>query len=80
MGNKKVGNRVKPKPKDTKPPLTCTGCKAVLKTVSYTMWGTKRFDARTGSYDEDDSPGNTDLEFSCPNCSAEVDAEAIIGF
>jgi hypothetical protein len=52
----------------------------VLKVVTYQMWGTKRFNAETGDYDEDDSPGNTDLEFSCPKCSAKLDAEAIIGF
>jgi hypothetical protein len=60
--------------------LTCTGCNTVLKTVTYTMWGTKRWDAKAGFYEEDDSPGNTDIEFSCPKCSAELDAEAIIGF
>lgn len=60
--------------------LKCPDCNAVLKKVSYTMWGTKRFDAETGNYEEDDSPGNTDMEFSCPKCSAELDAEAIIGF
>lgn len=36
--------------------------------------------AKAGFYEEDDSPGNTDMEFSCPKCSAELDAEAIIGF
>ena len=80
MGNRKMGDRAKPKPHHTKPPLTCTGCNAILKTVNYTSWGTQRFNPSTGSYEEDYSPGNTDLEFSCPNCSAEVDAEAIIGF
>lgn len=60
--------------------LTCTGCNTVLKTVTYTMWGTKRWNAKAGYYEEDDSPGNTDIEFSCPKCSAELDAEAIIGF
>jgi hypothetical protein len=80
MGNRTPRHQVKPKLNDKKAPLTCTGCSAVLKTVSYTLWGTKRFDTKTGDYEEDDSPGNTDLEFSCPNCSAELDAEAIIGF
>jgi len=80
MGNKKAGDRAKPELNETKPPLTCTGCNTVLQTISYTMWGTKRFDASIGSYLEDDSPGNSDLEFSCPKCSAELDAEAIIGF
>ena len=80
MGNRRVRNEVEPKLKDKKAPLTCTGCNAVLKVITYQMWGTKRWDAKTRDYEEDDSPGNTDMEFSCPNCSAELDAEAIIGF
>lgn len=79
MGNRTVGGRLKPKPNDAKSPLTCTGCNAVLKVVTYTLWGTKRWDPKTRSYDEDDYPGKTDLEFRCPNCSAELDAAAILG-
>jgi len=80
MGNRRVRHQVEPKLKDKKAPLTCPGCNVVLQTVSYQIWGTKKFDAKTGDYEEDDSPGNTDMEFSCPKCSAELDAEAIIGF
>ena len=64
----------------TKKPLRCTECKAALKKIDYQIWGTKRFNARTGNYDEDDSPGNTDMEFTCPKCSVKLDSEAIIGF
>ena len=42
--------------------------------------GAQTMDAKAGFCEEDDSPGNTDIEFSCPKCSAELDAEAIIGF
>lgn len=79
MGNKTARHQVQPQ-NDNKAPLTCTGCDALLKTVDYKIWGTKRFDPKTGSYKEDDSLGNTDMEFSCPNCSAKLDPEAIIGF
>lgn len=78
MGNKTSRHPVKPQ-NDNKSPLTCTGCDALLKIVYYKIWGTKRFDPKTGSYKEDDSLGNTDMEFSCPNCSARLDPEAIIG-
>ena len=80
MGNRAMRDQTKSKPSDKKAPLTCTGCNTVLKVITYQIWGTKRWDAKTGDYEEDDSPGNTDMEFSCPNCSAELDAEAIIGF
>lgn len=63
-----------------KTPLKCPDCNAVLQTVSYQIWGTKRFDAASSAYEEDDSLGNTDMEFSCPKCSAKLDPEAIIGF
>lgn len=59
-------------------PPACSSCDATLKMVSYTIWGTKRFDSTTNSYQEDDSPGNTDMEFTCPSCSAKIDPEAII--
>jgi hypothetical protein len=79
MGNKTAHLQVKPQ-NENKAPLTCIGCDTLLKTVDYKIWGTKRFDPKTGSYEEDDSLGNTDMEFSCPNCSAKLDPEAIIGF
>lgn len=80
MGNKTARHQTKPKARDKKAPLTCTDCNAVLKTVSYQIWGTKWFNPESGSYEEDDSLGNSDMEFCCPNCSAKLDAEAIIGF
>ena len=49
-----------------------------MNTISYTILGTKRFNAKTKSYEEDESPGNTDMEFTCPNCSAKIDPEGII--
>jgi hypothetical protein len=63
-----------------KTPLRCLDCNAILQTVSYQIWGTKRYDAKTGSYEEDESLGNTDMQFSCPNCSAKLDPEPILGF
>jgi len=39
------------------------------------MWGTKRFNPATGSYEEDESPGNCDLIFTCPHCEVELEAE-----
>ena len=72
-------NVVTPKQdKKQKQPPNCAGCKAPLKSISYTIWGTKRFDPKTNSYIEDESMGNTDMEFTCPNCSTKVDPEGII--
>jgi len=58
----------------------CPHCGQGLKSVDYQIWGTKRFDQRTGEYKEDESLGNTDMQFSCPNCSAKLDPEPILGF
>jgi DNA-directed RNA polymerase subunit RPC12/RpoP len=63
-----------------KAPISCPDCNSVLKTVSYQIWGTKRFDAKTGGYKEDESLGNTDMEFTCPNCSSKLEPESILGF
>jgi hypothetical protein len=63
-----------------KEPITCPDCNKVLKTVSYQIWGTKRFDGKTGDYKEDESLGNTDMEFTCPSCSAKLEPESILGF
>src|SRR6185312_14949500 len=38
-------------------PLNCPQCGHVLKSIDYQIWGTKRFDARTSQYKEDDSLG-----------------------
>jgi predicted RNA-binding Zn-ribbon protein involved in translation (DUF1610 family) len=62
----------------TSSPPTCASCNSPLRTISYTMWGTKRFDPKSRDYVEDDSPGNGDIEFKCPNCSAKIDPEGII--
>ena len=56
----------------------CTDCGQTLNTISYTIWGTKRFDPKSNSYTEDESLGNTDMEFTCPTCSANIDPEGII--
>jgi hypothetical protein len=40
--------------------------------------GTKRFQASTGRYEEDESPGACDIEFNCPNCKLELDPEKVI--
>jgi predicted RNA-binding Zn-ribbon protein involved in translation (DUF1610 family) len=61
-----------------KKPPTCTDCGQKLNTISYMMWGTKRFDSKTNSYTENESLGNTDMEFTCPNCSAKIDPEGVI--
>jgi hypothetical protein len=55
----------------------CPTCGVILKTLKYTIWGTKKFDPDSGSYLEDDSLGNSDMEVSCPNCSAKLDAEGL---
>jgi hypothetical protein len=56
----------------------CLSCGIILKSVSYTIWGTKKFDPDSGSYLEDESLGNSDMEVSCPNCSTKLDAEGIL--
>jgi hypothetical protein len=58
-------------------PATCTGCGSVLTKIDYTIWGTKRFDPTTRSYEEDESLGNCDMEYSCPNCSGKLNPELI---
>ena len=50
--------------------LSCPDCSKELEKIDYKMWGTKRFDPETGSYEEDESPGNCDLIFTCPHCEA----------
>jgi hypothetical protein len=61
----------------TMDPVNCSACGSVLTTVNYTIWGTKRFNPETKSYEEDDSLGNCDMEFSCPNCSRKLDPEGV---
>lgn len=56
----------------------CPTCNAPLRAVSYTIWGTKRFEPQRALYVEDEAPGNTDMEFRCPTCSAKIDPEGII--
>lgn len=63
-----------------KAPLICADCGHALNSIDYQIWGTKRFSAESGEYEEDESPGNTDMQFSCPHCSAKLDPEAILGF
>lgn len=58
--------------------LSCPECHEELKTIDYKMWGTKRFDPQTGNYEEDESPGNCDLIFTCPHCEAELDPDAVL--
>jgi len=56
----------------------CWACGAVLNKVAYTMWGSKKFDSRSGDYVEDDELGSSDIEVSCPSCSAKLDPEGIL--
>jgi predicted RNA-binding Zn-ribbon protein involved in translation (DUF1610 family) len=59
-------------------PPACPDCGKPMHTVSYTIWGITRFNPQTGTYEEDESLGNTDMEFRCPHCSAKIDPEGII--
>gem|GEM_PF-5521538 len=63
-----------------KAPISCPDCNTVLNTVSYQIWGTKRFDERTGGYKEDESLGSTDMVFTCPNCSTKLEPESVLDF
>lgn len=56
----------------------CPSCGIILKSLSYTIWGTKKFDSNSGSYLEDESMGNSDMEVSCPNCSGKLNAEGLL--
>jgi rubredoxin len=58
--------------------LSCPDCQKELQKIDYKMWGTKRFNPEMGSYEEDESPGNCDLVFTCPHCEAELDPEAVL--
>ena len=55
--------------------LNCADCGAILNKVDYTMWGTKKFDPQRGCYLEDESLGASDMEFTCPNCSAKLEPD-----
>jgi len=59
-------------------PVNCQACGSTLKTVDYTIWGTKKYDLETNSYIEDETLGNSDMEFRCPTCSGKLDPEDII--
>lgn len=72
MGKRKEGDQA-----NGSPPR-CSGCNEPLKTIEYRSWGTMRFDAERKVYADDDSPGNADIEYSCPKCSAKVDPEGIL--
>ena len=58
--------------------LSCPDCSKKLETIDYKMWGTKRFDPKTGSYEEDERLGNCDLIFTCPHCEAELDPDKVL--
>jgi hypothetical protein len=51
-----------------------------LLKVDYKTWGVQRFDPTTGKYEEDDTPGNSAIEFSCPNCSIKLDPEPFLAW
>ncbi|HET9182885.1 MAG TPA: hypothetical protein VFP59_12180 [Candidatus Angelobacter sp.] len=59
-------------------PPRCPGCNSPLNAIDYRGWGTMRFDPERRAYVDDDSPGNADVEYSCPNCSAKIDPEEIL--
>lgn len=56
----------------------CSACHTVLKKIDYKIWGTKIFDPLSGSYLEDESLGSSDIEYTCPNCSAKLDLEGVV--
>ena len=49
-----------------------------MNDIEYKMWGSKKFDSQSGFYHEDESLGKSDIEFSCPKCSAELDPEGLL--
>ncbi|MCU1332722.1 MAG: hypothetical protein JWM08_1714 [Candidatus Angelobacter sp.] len=67
-------------PKQSQKPLAakCSSCGGILKDIDYKMWGSKKFDPGSGLYMEDEAIGKSDIEFSCPNCSAELDPEGFL--
>jgi hypothetical protein len=58
--------------------VSCPQCSKVLDKIDYKSWGTMRFRSTLGGYEEDDSPGNCDLEFTCPHCEAELDPDMVL--
>ena len=56
----------------------CSACHTILEKIDYKIWGTKIFDPSSGSYLEDESLGSSDIEYTCPNCSAKLDPEGLI--
>ena len=60
--------------------LSCPDCQKELQKIDYKMWGTRRFHPETGQYEEDESPGNCDLIYTCPHCEAELDPDLVLAF
>jgi hypothetical protein len=56
----------------------CPDCQVALEKISYTIWGTKKFDPITGTYLEDESWGSSDMELLCRNCSAKLEPDGLI--
>ncbi len=56
----------------------CPECGAILQEIDYKTWGRYRFDPISGSYQEDESLGHSDIEFSCPKCDAKLDPEGLL--
>jgi uncharacterized CHY-type Zn-finger protein len=58
--------------------VLCPECQTELDTINYKIWGTKRFNTLTGSYEEQETLGSYDMNFSCPNCETLLDSEAVL--
>lgn len=58
--------------------LSCPKCSKELEAIYYKTWGTKRYSAETEGYEEDEALGAGDIEFTCPHCEAELDAEKVL--
>jgi len=56
----------------------CSSCHTALKKIDYKIWGTKVFDPSTGSYLEDEALGSSDIEYTCPDCTAKLDPEGLV--
>ena len=67
-----------PTASEKRKPSNCPECGAVLFEIDYKTWGRSRFDPQSGSYHEDDSPGNSDIEVSCTKCDAKLNPEGLL--
>jgi len=63
-----------------KAPMICPDCNAALTSINYELWGKKKFNPMTGNYEDDRAWGSSEMQLSCPACSATLDPDPAIDY